>query len=631
MEINFNSHDWNIVNNEVEELLLKGAIINSVHEKDEFISNIFIVPKPNGKFRPILNLRKLNQFVEYNHFKQETFNMVLDIIQVGDYFTKIDLCDAYFAVPIHQQFQKFLKFYWNNVLYKMVCLPFGLSSAPYIFTKILKPIFAWFRLQNIRCSYYIDDSINMNPSYTICESNGKLISQTLVSLGFTINHKKSVIVPCQRIVFFGFIIDSVEFKIFLTEEKIEKIEKKAKKLISLKNIVVRDLASFIGLVINAFYAVFEAPLYYRNLERDKIFGLGHEMNFENNVQLSDESRHELEWWLDVRHRNGKNIRQKEVEIQCRTDASLLGYGGYDIDSKMHCNGRWKPHESDYAINYLELLAIFFTLRSLYHDYTDVHIQIQCDNVSAIAYINDLGGMTSVDMDRLAKKIWTWCIQRRIFISAVHIKGTNNVVADFYSRNFPDSTEWKLKKPIFDRLYKQLFTPDIDLFASRLNKQLEEFVSWFPEPGAKFSNAFSKSWKEFKPLIFPPFNLIGKVLIKIKQDEVDSAILIFPYWHSMSWYPLILECLSNFPIRLPRHKDLLTLPHNGMIHPMRSRLRMIAAEISGKACKIKAFHKQLQNLSYSHGPKEQENSIEQHGINGIGGIVSGLKIHFVSLK
>jgi hypothetical protein len=70
---------------------MKGAIVTSYHEKDEFISNIFIVPKPNGKFRPIIFIKKLNYFVLYEHLKQEHFKIVLDLIQRDDYFTSVDL------------------------------------------------------------------------------------------------------------------------------------------------------------------------------------------------------------------------------------------------------------------------------------------------------------------------------------------------------------------------------------------------------------------------------------------------------------------------------------------------------------------------------------------------------------
>ena len=69
-EITFSDEQKLIIDNEISELLDKGAIQFSEWEEDQYISNIFIVPKPNGKYRPIINLRYLNFFIRYEHFKQ---------------------------------------------------------------------------------------------------------------------------------------------------------------------------------------------------------------------------------------------------------------------------------------------------------------------------------------------------------------------------------------------------------------------------------------------------------------------------------------------------------------------------------------------------------------------------------
>ena len=76
-EIPFNQEQWAIVGNEVKELLRIGAIVPSESEPNEFISTIFIVPKPNGKFRPIINLRYLNEFIHYEHFKQQKYTLFI--------------------------------------------------------------------------------------------------------------------------------------------------------------------------------------------------------------------------------------------------------------------------------------------------------------------------------------------------------------------------------------------------------------------------------------------------------------------------------------------------------------------------------------------------------------------------
>lgn len=102
----------------------------------------------------------------------------------------------------------------------------------------------------------------------------------------------------------------------------------------------------------------------------------------------------------------------------------------------------------------------------------------------------MGSMASLELDRLAAHIWHWCLEKNIFISAVDI--VDHVVADFYSRHFSDSTEWMLKSDIFGRLCHHFFVPD--LFTSRINKQLDCIVSWYPKPVAVFTDAFSVSWQ-----------------------------------------------------------------------------------------------------------------------------------------
>ena len=292
---------------------------------------------------------------------------------------------------------------------------------------------------------YIDDSLNMNQERAVCQRNCNVMIDTLTSLGFTMNQKKSITVPCQKIVFFGFVVDSVAFMVFLTDEKIQKTICKATLLLRTQQVVVRDLASFIGNIINAFDAVYEAQLHYRSLERDKLLSLGQEINFDNQMVLSECSKLEILWWLNnVKRKNGKWIRPPDIQVRCCTDASLEGFGGIDLDSELYTSGRWSVKEAVDHINYLELLAIWYTLQALFSDRRNIHIEVQSDSVSAVAYVNNFGGMQCIKMDKLAADIWSWCIQRGIHLSAVHIPGCINS-ADFYSRNFSECTEWKLKR------------------------------------------------------------------------------------------------------------------------------------------------------------------------------------------
>ena len=73
-----------------------------------FISRMFLVPKKDGSYRPIIDLRQLNKFIRWEHFKMEGIHLVKDLLRQGDWMVKLDLKDAYFAVPIHQEYQQYL-------------------------------------------------------------------------------------------------------------------------------------------------------------------------------------------------------------------------------------------------------------------------------------------------------------------------------------------------------------------------------------------------------------------------------------------------------------------------------------------------------------------------------------------
>lgn len=631
-KISFNDYEKILIDNEVENMLKDGAITPTVHESNEFISNIFLVPKPNGEFRPIINLRSLNEFVHYQKFKQETFPFVLELVQPNDFFTSLDLKKAYWSIPIDKQYFKYLKFEWRNKLYNFVCLCFGLSSAPYCFTKVLKPVYAFFRKMGIRCSYYIDDSINMHGEKEICRTNMDMMSKKLESLGFLINDEKSVKIPTQRITYFGYIIDSVLFMVFLPENKICKVKKFGEHLLTKKLVKIRDLASFIGLIISTFFAILEGPLHYRTLERCKVQALKVTTDFESIMTLDEKAQKQIHWWvMNIGSKNGRKIRPDRISFTIQTDASCEGYGSFFIDTKQASGGRWSSEESFFHINYLELLAIFFALKTWLCNNTCIHVAIQSDSTTAISYINNMGGMNSEEMDKLTKKIWKWCIKRDIYLSAFHLPGICNIQADYFSRNFSDTSEWKLKTSVTERLFSQLMNPNIDVFASRLNKQLANYVSWTPDPEALYTDAFSLDWSKWKPYIFPPFRLLGMVLNKIKEDQVKAALLICPLWPNQTWFPLFLDSLVSIPVRLPRHKDLLTLPHNNELHPMKKHLQLVGAIVSGENCRILAFRKWLSTQSFKAGGQEQENSTHPHGHDGICGVISGCAIPLNRLK
>ena len=90
----------------------------------------------------------------------------MNLIHPGDFFVSIDLSDAYYSIAMHILSLPFLTFYFLNIYYQFTCLPQGLSSAPRIFTKIMRIVLTFLRRQNIRIAAWIDDFLIAASSFS---------------------------------------------------------------------------------------------------------------------------------------------------------------------------------------------------------------------------------------------------------------------------------------------------------------------------------------------------------------------------------------------------------------------------------------------------------------------------------
>ena len=162
----YSEDQMNLLREEVTSLVRKGAVVTvdpSALEKG-FYSTLFLVPKSDGRMRPVINLKSLNFWVRPQHFKMEGIHTLREIVAQDDWLAKLDLKDAYFTVPIDQEHRKFLRFVVDQVRHQFTCLPFSLSCAPWAFTKVLKPVAALLRGLGVRLIVYIDDMLVIGKS-----------------------------------------------------------------------------------------------------------------------------------------------------------------------------------------------------------------------------------------------------------------------------------------------------------------------------------------------------------------------------------------------------------------------------------------------------------------------------------
>ena len=420
---------------EIQSLLEKQAIVRLTPPLSPgFYSSVFVVPKKDGGWRPIINLRELNR---------------------SDW--------------------RFLRFSWEEEYYQFKTLPFGLTSAPYVFTKLLRPVAALFRQAGLRILVYLDDWLLLASDPDLLKDQGEYVSSNLQSLRFLLNHKKCIMVPTQSIEFLGFIIDSRRMTLSLPAVKVDKIHKECRHILNLSEVTGRQLSHIIGLMTSVLPAIHPAPLHYRALQCLRLEALGQKgsPDYDSSVKLSSEAVEDLQWWIhSLRHHNGRPIYSPEPTLVLELDASKKGWGAHCRENGISTGGPWTREESQAHINWLELKAAFLATQTFVKH--PCHVQIFLDNQVAVAYINQMGATHSRQLCKLAVGFWDWCMKRQITIHAEHLPGKLNVLADYESHHLSDCSNWKLNPETFLQLNARFGPFTINLFASHWNKQVNRF-------------------------------------------------------------------------------------------------------------------------------------------------------------
>ena len=131
----------------------------------------------------------------------------------------IDLKDAYYSISIHSYHQKHLKFSWGKKLYQFTCLHQGHARVPRLFTKLMKPVFAFLRERGNLTSGYLDDSVLAGYSYSECQSNFLDTINLLKDLGLYPHQNIYVTTPTQTIQHLGFVLNFIEMNVSMTDAK----------------------------------------------------------------------------------------------------------------------------------------------------------------------------------------------------------------------------------------------------------------------------------------------------------------------------------------------------------------------------------------------------------------------------
>lgn len=241
--------NFSFVTESIGDLVKSGCVIQVPFRP--FVVSPLSVAENREKKRLILDLSMLNGFLKKEKIKFEDHKLALQYFENNCFCIKFDLKSGYHHIDICKECQTFLGFEWKGEYYCFTVLPFGLSTATYIFTKCLRAMVKYWRSNNIKIVLYLDDGLAMAESFEECQRISSFIKSSLEDAGLLINQEKSIFSPVQDIEWLGIRWNSVRFSISIPERKIQDVESTIVQFLSdLPKVSARALARVAGKIIS---------------------------------------------------------------------------------------------------------------------------------------------------------------------------------------------------------------------------------------------------------------------------------------------------------------------------------------------------------------------------------------------
>ncbi|CAL4101932.1 unnamed protein product [Meganyctiphanes norvegica] len=545
----------------IPDLLSRGVLRRILSPQPLFYSRLFLVRKKDGPFRLVIDLSRLNKCLEVPTFRMETVSSIASGIIQELWGCTIDLQDAFFNVPVSWVFHKYLAFILDGAVYVFQYLPFGLAVAPWAFSRVVRPIKGHCHLLGIRLHSYLDDFIVLQLSRQALRRDTSTILDLFQSLAIAVNVKKSHLTPSQTVEYLGVIFHLDTLTLSLTSSKVQSISSLCNSLMHSSCQSRRELEHLIGVLNFASYLV--------PLGRLRLRPLVSWMNSNTStstrdlpVPLGAPFKSALRMWLDKDYlRSHVPTFVPPPSLQLMTDASLTGWSGVLLP--LSVSGYWPPSCTGSPIHWLELMAVMLSLQHFVQQLQGNHVLVMSDNTITVSCLLHQGSYRSETMMSLTRDILEFCQLHFITLVPKHLSGNLNVFADQESRIGPIATEWSLDPSTFQWLSDLAGPFQVDLFATRDNAQLQEFVSPFPDPLAVGINAFSLHWNDWTSIfLFPPVKVLHRVVSFLCQYR-GQGILVAPYFAPSGWFPSLLQRAPD-PVPLPESHSLSQLTREGRV-------------------------------------------------------------------
>ena len=378
----------------LDELVQKKAIREIDHNVPVHFSRVFLVPKMNGKQRLVVDLSILNQWLLCPHFKMDHAQVIRGSLVPLMWATSIDLSDAYLHIPMHPENWKYLVFQVGDKRYQFMVLPFGLNTAPRVFSEVMKALKRWGRALGLVLFQYLDDWLQLNLDMALLQHQTLNLLRQAATLGLIVNHEKSEVIPQQKIVFLGDMLDFQSGMIFPTKIRFQAICAKIELITNRPTAQFYMVHSLLGLLAATEKIVPYGRLHFRVLQTFCRFHMHRKVRRFHKVVVSSSVLKDLLWWSDPIHVfRGLPMTPPVPDFQIQTDASTTGWG---INFRNQIiSGTWNQQDQLLHINLLEMKTVLIAFERLQNHLQDRCVLFLIDNQTVVSYLQKQGDTRSV--------------------------------------------------------------------------------------------------------------------------------------------------------------------------------------------------------------------------------------------